>query len=115
LKKRKSKAPVTELPDESRAAEAVTVAWMLSVMVAVVCELGWLATRWWIAAQPTAEMVAALGELLFFSALITGTMALVLVPVVLRSRSELPPRGITFFALVVGVLPLAIAGWRLLR
>jgi hypothetical protein len=106
LKQRKSKSRAAELPSESRAAEVATVAWMLSTMVALVCELGWVGARWWLAGHPGEPIGGALAGLMFFSALVVGAVVIVLTPVVLRSRRVLPPRGITFFALVVGAAPL---------
>jgi hypothetical protein len=113
LKQRKSKALVPELPAETRAAEAATVGWMLSAMVALVCELGWVALRWWLTAHPGGQVLPALADLLFFSALVVGTVTLLLTPVVLRSRRVLPPRGITVFAVVVGAAPLLTLLWRM--
>jgi hypothetical protein len=86
---------------------------MLSTMVALICELCWAATRWWTSAQPGGQVANALAALTFFSALVIGGVALALTPVVLRSRRVLPPRGITFFAVVVGAAPLLTLCWRL--
>ena len=76
------------------------------MMVALVCELGWVGSRFWLAAHPDGPIGSALAALTFFSAVVVGTVVLGLTPVVLRSRRVLPPRGITFFAVVVGAAPL---------
>jgi hypothetical protein len=112
LKQRKSTSPVPELPPESGSVEAATVAWTLSAMVALVCELGWAGMRWWLVVHPGGRVTGALADLMFFSALVIGIVSLVLTPVVLRSRRVLPPSGITVFIVVVGAAPLLALLWR---
>ena len=86
---------------------------MLAAMVALACELAWIATRSWLVFYPGRPVAVALADLLFFSALVIGLIALVLMPIVLRSRRVLPPRVVTFWALVVGGAPLVVAVCRL--
>ncbi len=87
---------------------------MLSALVALVSELGWMGARGWLAIQPGRQVARALTDLMFFSALTIGVIVLLLTPVVLRSRRALPPRGVTWFAVAVGALPLLAALGRLL-
>ncbi len=115
MKQSKKLKAQPELRAESRAAEAATAAWMLSVLVVLGCELGFAGLRGWLALQPDQALAAAGAELLLFSALVIGLVALLLTPVVLRSRRVLPPRGLTIFAVVVAAAPLLALLVRLVR
>jgi hypothetical protein len=88
---------------ETSAAEAVTVAWLLAVMTALVCELGSAASLWLGRGK---ENIALLGSYLFFAALVVGAVSLILAGVVLRVRRVRPPHGVTILAIVVGLAPL---------
>ena len=100
---------------ETRAAEALTVGWMLSVMTTFACDLAAVAARLVHAARPGLERVVVLGELLLFAAVVSGVVSLLLAAMVLRVRQVAPPRGITTFALVVAVAPLVALFIRLGR
>jgi hypothetical protein len=95
-------------PAESQAAEAATIGWMLSVLTATVCEFGVLAARFYFAWHPDAAAIGTAGELLLFASAITGLVALLLIPVVYKSRRVRPPSAVTAFAIVVGIAPCAI-------
>jgi hypothetical protein len=105
VKKRNRKAREPERLPETKAADALTVAWMLSVMTTLMCELAWAASRQWVYLHPDQPQMAMFCQLLFFSALVTGGVSLLIIPFVYRLRRLLPPRGITVFAAIVGAAP----------
>ncbi len=106
--KRRSTPPTTE----PRAVEALTVAWCLSVITVFLCDLGSACAWFYLRVDPGAERMQVLAGLLLFAAVVTGVVALVLIPVVCRLRSEPPPRGFLVFAVLVSVAPLiALALW----
>ena len=86
--------------------EFLTVSWMLTVVTALLCELGTMATNWYVWFRPEAERVDVLARLLMFAALVIGLISLGLLLLVLRRRQQPPPRGIVAFAAVVGAAPL---------
>jgi hypothetical protein len=101
--KKNSRGPV---PVESRSADAITVAWMLCVVTALVCNVGAIVVRWVLSSYSDNLNLQVLFALLAFSALIVGALNLCLLPVVLKTRRVPPPPVIIVFAIVVGVMPL---------
>ena len=104
---KKKKAP--DLAPESRPAEVVTVAWMLSMLVTVAAEL--LGGAVWVAlaladSGGVALPVLLIPSLMLFIATVTGFLCLVLTKPVYRLRRVPPPSPITKFGIIVGVLPL---------
>jgi hypothetical protein len=114
-KKRKKrlepKASEPSFPPESRAAEAVTIAWMMAALSSclgtVLASL--LYAVLWFTVPPgeiTSSMVW-LPFLLFSIATITGAICLLLTPLAVKMRKTPPPRAVIFFALFFGAAPLA--------
>lgn len=103
--KRPSPAPRRNDPEENRAVEFFTVAWMLSVFTTLLCELSAVAATWYLQAHPEATRMAALTTILVFASLVVGLLSLALMAVVFRFRTVRPPNGISVFALVVGAAP----------
>ncbi|HEV2969762.1 MAG TPA: hypothetical protein VGY55_07215 [Pirellulales bacterium] len=114
-KRKKKPTGVPATPVESQAAEAATIGWMLSVLTATVCESGVLAARLYFAWHPNAAAVGTAGELLLFSSAITGLVALLLIPVVYRTRLIRPPSTVTAFAVIVGIIPWLVLSSQLLK
>lgn len=109
VKKRKRAVAVSD----PRSVEVLTVAWMLMVVTTLVCELGFAAIRM---GRPAPDSrLTILSSLFLFAALVIGLLALLVTPVVLRSRRMPPPQGITVFAVVVGLAPVAMVALDLLR
>lgn len=111
-KKRHSKVPsgsVSSRAVESRSAETVTVAWMMSVMMTLFC--GGAAALVWLAVQdPESHPNAVLfGRLLHFSAIVTALTSLVLAGVALKIRRLPPPKSVTIVAVILAVLPILAA------
>jgi hypothetical protein len=102
------------LPDqhESRAAVALTVAWMLTCMSTAAGMFVVLALRLLMIAFPVAQGgVHPLGRIsgvLLFVALATGVLCLLLTPLVHRVRAAAPPRAITVGAVLIGFAPLVL-------
>lgn len=96
---------------ESRPAEVVTVAWMLSMLVTVAAEF--FGSAVWIALVlagqgGVARPVLLIPSLMLFIATVTGLLCLVLIRPVHRWRRVPPPRAITQFGIVVGLVPWVI-------
>lgn len=94
---------------EDRRSLAVTVAWTTSALATVAAllftGLAWLLRS---AFQPPAgepNSFEILPGLLLFTALATGSLALLLTPVVYRLRVVGPPKAITIGVLLVAALP----------
>ncbi len=104
---KKSKPP--DRPLESRAAEAVTVAWMLTTLATLVAEvggvIGWLLLVSAADPQKLARSVAVLPGLILYIGLITGIIGLVLAPVAHRIRRVPPPTSVTVVAVVIALSP----------
>lgn len=110
---RKLLSPRALLVEESRASVAVTVAWMLMMLV---CGLALLMasvlsglTQWMSLSQEAKRGLALLSNLGLLIALITGPLCLVLTVVVFRVRRDRPPLAITVAAVILGVLPVILA------
>ena len=104
-KRRKPKRAVLQ-PDETRNADILTVVWMLTVVMAFMCELAAMAARLVLGQAPDSPAAQAMFQLLFLSASVIGLISLVMLPAVLKARHTPPPSGITVFAVVVGAAPL---------
>jgi hypothetical protein len=110
--KRRPAKPTPLDPDagESRAAVAVTVAWMLLTLsclaAQVVALVMWLLAR--SAGIPTGQPNALylVAATLLFVAMLTGFLVLGLTPLAYRVRQGRPPLGITILAVVIGAAPL---------
>ena len=107
-KKRKQKlAPKQPAIEESRTAEAATVAWMLSLMSTVAAECGGILVRLLIMANDASERLQVLSTTLLLVAFIAGGITVILTPVVSRLRRVAPPKAIVIVAYTMGVVPLA--------
>ncbi len=93
---------------ESAAAELMTVGWLLTTLTALACELGTVAATWIAQRDPQSLRIATLAGVLMLAAVCTGLMSLGLLAAAWRLRKVKPPRGITVFALFVGLAPLAL-------
>ena len=114
-KKKKKQAPETRKTSftaatagESRASVAVTVAWMLSLLVTLAADA--IAVPAAILAKASPAPVEKgistthVADLFLFVGLITGLLTAGLVPVVYRVREIPPPRSIATLALVAGAI-----------
>jgi hypothetical protein len=105
--------------DESRAAVALTVAWMLTLLsTAAAMAVAGAAWALMLAFPPAAGQGHPLGLFpgtLTFVAAATGTLCLVLTFVVMRARKSPAPRSITIAALFIGAAPWIIIAALALR
>jgi hypothetical protein len=112
LIRRKLLSPRSLLVEESRASVAVTVAWMLTLLISgialFVAGIIFVVTQTVALAPVASRNLAALEGLLTIIAAITGLLCLVLTVVVYRVRREPPPIAITVAAVIAGVLPMAL-------
>ena len=81
---------------------------MLTIVTVIACELGWLASLGASSIWPESAAPAALGAVLLLAALLSWLIAMALLPVVLKLRSEPPPASIIWFAVALGALPLGV-------
>lgn len=93
----------------SRAAEAMTVAWMLSFMASILGEAGTLISAGLLLAlgqgKDTPGLLTMIPGVLWFVSIVTGTCCLVLTVVVCRIRAVTPPVNLVRAAVVVGLFP----------
>ncbi|HXT59030.1 MAG TPA: hypothetical protein VN699_10350 [Pirellulales bacterium] len=92
---------------ETRSADVLTVGWMLVVFTALVCEVGFFATRWF-AGGDAGGTWAMLMALLLFASTVIGFVALLLTPVVIKARRTPPPNPVVVFSVLVGAAPWVI-------
>ena len=109
-KKRKTRSLSKNVPRprESRAAEAVTVAWMLATFATAVAQLGSVvayALVGWTQSDGASLAVSVLPGLLLFIATLTGLVCVALTVVAGRIRRTPAPRAVSFFSICIGILP----------
>jgi len=96
---------------ETRAAVAVTVAWMLTCMSTAAGLLVVVFLRLLMATMPAAgarHPLANVAGMLLAVAALTGVLCLLLTPVALRARRTQPPRPVVIAAMLIGAAPLVI-------
>ena len=99
-------------PDEreSRAAVALTVAWMLSCLSTAVALFVVLGLRLLMLAFPVAaggiHPLGRVSGVLLSVAVITGLVCVAFIPLVYRARQFAPPREITIGAVMIGLAPI---------
>lgn len=116
MSKRKSKSHrpksvsyAKQIEKETRAADAATVAWTVSVTTVFACNIAAVAAHFYSRANPQLEGVRMLSQLLLFAAAAIGVMSLMLLPAVLRLRRTAPPGGFLAFAVCNAVAPILAA------
>jgi hypothetical protein len=95
-------------PPESRASEAITVAWTVTVTTLVICELfclSALVVRHFVHDAQGVRTIVGLSQ---FCALVLAFASLALLPVVYRVRRVPPPLPLAVFALIAAGVPLAV-------
>lgn len=95
-------------PAETKAADFMTVGWLVAVMTTLSCELLSVVATWYFRFHPEAKQMSMLAGFLLFASLITGTTALILAAIVWKARRVPPPLGVTAFAVAVSLGPLLI-------
>jgi hypothetical protein len=100
-------------PAESRASEAVTIAWTSSVTGAFVADLVVIVAHLYSRAYPDAQAARAFEAIMLLSAATIGLISLALLVAVWRTRRLKPPRGYTIFAILITAAPVATLVGRL--
>lgn len=90
---------------ETRAADAATVFWMLTVMATLLAEVTMLIATALLRMGQENPLLYALREVLLLIAVISGVLSLVTIPMVLKSRRVPPPMPVMIVAVVIGLLP----------
>jgi hypothetical protein len=98
---------------EHRAVEILTVGWLLTVITALACEIGSLASSLAVSQFGAGIIVGRLAGLLLFAAVIIGFISLIIAPVVLKSRKTPTPRVVIVVAICAGILPMLTMYWQL--
>ena len=91
---------------ETRAADILTVCWMVTVMQVVFFELATVGFRWYARAHLENQTIGALADLLYLCTALGGCISLLLLPIVWKVRRIKPPVGITLFAIIAAALPI---------
>jgi hypothetical protein len=112
--RRPVKSRDVNIPAESRASEAMTVAWTVSVTGVVISNLIVVAAHLYARSNPSQPTKAFEGIMLISSASM-GAVSLALLPVVWRTRRLKPPIGYTVFAALVAAAPVVTLVGRLLQ
>jgi hypothetical protein len=112
--KRSNKQRAVESPRDQRA-EAVTVAWMLTMMATAGADvLGAIAAVLLMPMAARADdprFAPLLPYVLLMIAVVSGLVCLLLTPLVYRFRADPPPRAITTFGLIVSLAPILLVLW----
>ncbi len=115
MTRRRKKRAKTNTTGESRGAEWLTIAWMLSVVTTLVCEFGSVGARWCASLLADRPLLGVLSEILLFAAMVIGMISLVMTPAVIKIRRARPPRGILVFAVAVAAAPVLVVFLRLMN
>lgn len=109
--RRQAAARDANRPAETRAADAMTVGWMLSTVATLFGAIAggglWLVLS--LQGEPLGQEVLALPMVLLFAAQVSGLVAMLLTPVVHYVRVEKPPKLITCAVLLIAVAPWVMA------
>jgi hypothetical protein len=114
-KRKKKTRPVEVAAVESRNAEAITVAWTVSVTTLFFCNLGILGAHFYLVNHPDAEHFAMMKKLLLMLGAMCGVISLALLVTVYRMRTVLPPSGLMVFGGCMALGPILAALVSLVR
>ena len=114
-KKNKKKArPTSARSAESRTAEAITIAWTVTLTTLLFCHVATLAAHWYVVALPEAKSMRVLREMLLFAGAVVGALSLLLLPFVQRLRLQPPPFGLVVFGTCLAAAPVLVLTLRAL-
>lgn len=113
LSKKKNQRKRLEQPQpirlETRGADGLTVAWMMSVVTTVLCGLVSGVILLALSGREGAQGPLIFGRLLHFSAFVAAVLSLVLLAIVLKVRKHPPPASITWFAVIAALVAIGTA------
>jgi hypothetical protein len=103
-----------QLPSESRASEAMTIAWTVTVTGVTISNLIVIAAHFYARSHSESQPARAFEAIMLTSAAAMGAVSLALLPVVWCTRQLKPPLGYTMFAALVAAAPVFALIGRLL-
>jgi hypothetical protein len=103
-KKRATSRP-PELPTESQAAEALTVAWMVTVTTLFFGNLAIVGSHFFLLQYPDVGGLRLMKEILLIATSALGVISLVLLPIVYRVRVVAPPTSLIVFGACLAAAP----------
>jgi hypothetical protein len=98
--------PKYSQPTETPAAEAITVAWLVSVMMVTLLDVAAIGLQIYIAVDGATAQRTLLASYALYVAAITGVLSLLLATAVFKLRVQSPPPKVTTFSVVVAVTPI---------
>ena len=112
MHKTAKKRPAKKRIEESRAAEATTVFWMLTMLATLGAEIlalaGWAWLALFSARQESDTAIQSLPTLLLTTAGLTGLICLLLIPLVYKLRQSPPPKAMTLFTVLISITPMLL-------
>jgi hypothetical protein len=102
-------------PTETRASEAITIAWTSSVTAVVVADLVVIVAHFYAHRHPQALAAGAFEGIMLVSAAAMGAVSLAFLATAWRARRTKPPRGYAVFAGLVAAAPIIAVAVRLYR
>jgi hypothetical protein len=91
---------------ESRASDAMTIVWTVSVTSVFVADIVVIAAHLYARSDPSAKSARVLEAIMLLSAAAMGVVSLTLLPIVWRTRRLKPPQGYVVFATLVAAAPI---------
>jgi len=110
-KKKRNRPKKRNAPEwrESPAVEMLTVAWVLTGLMGLVCNVAMALARLYLHFSDDPGYVGILAALLLFAACSLGVLSLIMVGPVIKLRRERPPTGLIVFSIVIAVAPITVA------
>jgi hypothetical protein len=100
---------------ESRAAEVVTVAWMVAATTVLMCDAAVAIASVYVHWRPAGKGMLVMAELLLLAGAVIGVAALALAAPVYRLRRTAPPTGLTVFVVCAAAAPILALALRAFR
>lgn len=94
-----------QLSTESESAEALTVAWMVTVTTLFFGNLAIVGAHFFSLRSPEATGLQLMEEILLIATSALGIISLVLLPIVYRVRVVAPPTGLVVFGACLAIAP----------
>ena len=108
-KHQRAKLKSSSLPVETRAGEALTVFWTVTVLTVLATNVVTLFAHFYVIANPTAEKMVLLKGLLMFTGSLVGGVSLVVLPILYRIRIVPLPPGLAVFGACAAAAPILAA------
>lgn len=103
--KKRDRRRQVEMPAESNSAQAITVAWTVTITTLFFCNLAIVAAHFFSLQYPEADGLRLMKEMLLIAGSALGVISLALLPVVYRARVVAPPTGLAVFGACLAAAP----------